>query len=55
MYLREAVPGLAVAHNRGLRAASGSIVAFTDDDVIVDRLGSPSSRRASTRRRTSPA
>jgi O-antigen biosynthesis protein len=36
--VREAVPGLAVAHNRGLRAASGSIVAFTDDDVIVDRL-----------------
>jgi O-antigen biosynthesis protein len=37
-YVREGVPGLAVAHNRGLREASGSIVAFTDDDVIVDRL-----------------
>jgi O-antigen biosynthesis protein len=36
-YVREDTPGLAVAHNRGLREASGSIVAFTDDDVIVDR------------------
>jgi len=37
-YVREDTPGLAVAHNRGLREATGSIVAFTDDDVIVDRL-----------------
>jgi GT2 family glycosyltransferase len=36
-YLREDCPGLAVAHNRGLLAVNGSIVAFTDDDVIVDR------------------
>jgi O-antigen biosynthesis protein len=35
-YVREDTPGLALAHNRGLREASGSIVAFTDDDVIVD-------------------
>jgi O-antigen biosynthesis protein len=37
-YVREDLPGLARAHNRGLRAAKGSIVAFTDDDVVVDRL-----------------
>jgi O-antigen biosynthesis protein len=37
-YVREDTPGLAVAHNRGLREATGSIVAFTDDDVIVDGL-----------------
>jgi O-antigen biosynthesis protein len=37
-YVREEVPGLALAHNRGLREATGSIVAFTDDDVVVDRL-----------------
>jgi glycosyltransferase involved in cell wall biosynthesis len=37
LYVHEPVPGLAVAHNRGLREAGGDIVAFTDDDVIVDR------------------
>jgi hypothetical protein len=37
-YVRESLPGLAVAHNRGLEIACGEIVAFTDDDVIVDRL-----------------
>jgi glycosyltransferase involved in cell wall biosynthesis len=37
-YVREHAPGLALAHNRGLEAATGSVVAFTDDDVIVDRL-----------------
>ncbi len=36
-YLREDVPGLAVAHNRGLEAMKGELVAFTDDDVVVDR------------------
>ncbi len=36
-YVREEVPGLAVAHNRGLEFARGSIVAFTDDDVRVDK------------------
>lgn len=35
-YLRENRRGLAVAHNRGLAAARGRIVAFTDDDVVVD-------------------
>ncbi len=36
-YLREEVPGLAMAHNRGLREVHNPIVAITDDDVIVDR------------------
>jgi GT2 family glycosyltransferase len=36
-YVREDQPGLAAAHNCGLRAAMGSILAFTDDDVRVDR------------------
>jgi glycosyltransferase involved in cell wall biosynthesis len=36
-YVHEALPGLAAAHNRGLAAARGAIVAFTDDDVLVDR------------------
>ncbi|MGV9713272.1 glycosyltransferase family 2 protein [Gordonia sp. NPDC003424] len=31
------VPGLAAARNRGLEAARYEIVAFTDDDVVVDR------------------
>ncbi|MFE0652268.1 glycosyltransferase [Streptomyces sp. NPDC059534] len=35
-YLREPVPGLARAHNHGLAAARGRIVAFTDDDTLVD-------------------
>ncbi|MFK3730516.1 glycosyltransferase [Streptomyces sp. NPDC088090] len=35
-YLREPVPGLARAHNRGLAGARGRIAAFTDDDTLVD-------------------
>ncbi|GHJ92591.1 hypothetical protein SNE510_21100 [Streptomyces sp. NE5-10] len=37
-YLREPVPGLARAHNRGLAVARGEIAAFTDDDTLVDPL-----------------
>ncbi|MCB9098834.1 MAG: glycosyltransferase [Anaerolineales bacterium] len=36
-YVREDRPGLAVAHNCGLKQAKGTIVAFTDDDVLVDK------------------
>lgn len=35
-YVCEPVPGLAVAHNRGVAAAEGEVLAFTDDDVIAD-------------------
>jgi glycosyltransferase involved in cell wall biosynthesis len=35
-YLREQRPGLDWARNCGLRAATGDIVAYTDDDVRVD-------------------
>ncbi len=36
-YVREDHPGLGWAHNRGLADARGEFIAFTDDDVIVDR------------------
>ncbi|HEU5332445.1 MAG TPA: glycosyltransferase [Actinocrinis sp.] len=36
-YVREPIRGLASAHNRGLAEAQGSVIAFTDDDVIADR------------------
>jgi O-antigen biosynthesis protein len=35
-YLREDRPGLSSARNRGLAEAAGEVVAFTDDDVLVD-------------------
>ncbi|MFF0486878.1 glycosyltransferase [Streptomyces sp. NPDC004435] len=35
-YVREDRPGLAAAHNAGVAAAEGEILAFTDDDVIAD-------------------
>lgn len=36
-YVREPQPGLAIAHNRGLEEVHAPLVAFTDDDVEVDR------------------
>lgn len=44
--VREDVPGLGRAHNRGLAIARGDVVAFTDDDVLADehwlaRLAAP--------------
>ncbi|MGW7363126.1 glycosyltransferase [Streptomyces sp. NPDC054841] len=35
-YACEPVPGLAAAHNRGVAAADGAVIAFTDDDVVAD-------------------
>ncbi len=35
-YIREDLPGASRARNRGIMAAQGEILAFTDDDVIVD-------------------
>jgi GT2 family glycosyltransferase len=35
-YIREERPGLSRARNCGIRTAQGEIVAFTDDDVVVD-------------------
>ena len=37
-YVRENRPGLAAAHNRGIAESGGWVIAFTDDDVLVDRL-----------------
>lgn len=36
-YVLEPAPGLSRARNRGLREANGEIVAYTDDDTLVDR------------------
>lgn len=35
-YVRELKPGLSYARNRGIAEASGTLIAFTDDDVVVD-------------------
>jgi GT2 family glycosyltransferase len=35
-YVRESRPGLSIARNTGVRATTGAIIAFTDDDVVVD-------------------
>ncbi|MFJ5229861.1 glycosyltransferase family 2 protein [Kitasatospora sp. NPDC088391] len=35
-HLREPVPGLARARNRGLASARGELIAFTDDDTLAD-------------------
>jgi GT2 family glycosyltransferase len=43
-YVEEHRPGLACARNAGLRAAQGELVAFTDDDVVIDPAWLPSIR-----------
>jgi GT2 family glycosyltransferase len=35
-YVRESRPGLDIARNTGARACRGEIVAYTDDDVVLD-------------------
>ena len=35
-YVAESLPGSSVARNRGVSEARGDILAFTDDDVVVD-------------------
>lgn len=35
-YVAEPVPGASIARNRGAAEATGEIVAFTDDDAVVD-------------------
>ena len=37
-YTREPKPGLDFARNHALRKATGELIAFLDDDVVVDRL-----------------
>ena len=36
-YVRETRRGLGAAHNRGIAEAAGDVIAFVDDDVVVDR------------------
>jgi GT2 family glycosyltransferase len=43
-YVEERRPGLACARNAGLRVARGELVAFTDDDVVVDPAWAPAIR-----------
>ena len=36
-YLREPTPGQSRARNRGIASSAGGVIAFTDDDCVVDR------------------
>ena len=48
-YVLEPRPGLSVARNTGARAARGDVIAFTDDDVVVDSGWVEALRRGFTR------
>lgn len=48
-YVVEPRPGLSVARNTGARAARGDVIAFTDDDVLVDAGWVEALRRGFTR------
>jgi GT2 family glycosyltransferase len=37
-YVREPTPGASRARNRGVAVAGGEVIAFVDDDIVVDRL-----------------
>ena len=38
IYISEPIQGLSWARNRAIKESSGEIIAFTDDDVVVDKL-----------------
>jgi len=54
-YAREPRPGLNFARNRALREAGGEVLAFLDDDVIVDQYWSIGLARAWTENRDAAA
>ena len=54
-YVREVRPGLNFARNRALREASGEVLAFLDDDVIVDKYWSVGLAEAWTENRGAAA
>src|SRR5260370_21449710 len=54
-YVREACPGLNFARNRALQEARGEVLAFLDDDAMLDRYWSIALAQASTANRAAAA